>query len=127
VQLKLAGVDDVLGAASGTGTLVLVGRSTFSTSAESAATNVEVPIDFPFSMVGGQAHLRTSVNARLIAQDTCLRTDHSVEWISVSIFDSTGNLFARPGLYLAGLANGPGTTPLSPSGAFLDGFDGLVD
>ncbi len=109
VKLKLRGVVDAAGPASGTGNLNTVGRATIrdrqgtpsNTSDDLDMTVVDFPAAFAFTLDDGSASVKTTVNTLLngIGQPG-LPECSSVTLVEVDVTDENGDRFAEMGLLL---------------------------
>ena len=109
VKLKLRGVVDAAGPASGPGTLSTLARATLrdrqntpnTTSDDVPMTVVDFPAPFGFNLENGSASLKSSANALLngIGQPG-LPQCASVSLVDVSVVDENGNRFAEMGTLL---------------------------
>ena len=110
VSLKLKGIIDNAGPVDGNGSLEAVARATLrdrngtpgNNADDVPMTVIDVPVSFPFSVIAGQAKLKTSANVALqgSAIPTSLPKCASVDLVDVNVFDEQGNTFARMGVYL---------------------------
>ncbi len=102
IKVKLKGVlaDDTV-PASGTGNLATVARATFNDRSGGDMTVVDFPANFPLTVSGGKANVKTSADALLngISQPS-LPHCSSIETVSITITDVNGNTFANIGAFL---------------------------
>jgi hypothetical protein len=108
VTLRLAGIIDAAGPASGSGTLSTLSRATLRDRNGTPGNNgddvpmtvIDFPAPFPFTLANGQAKLRTSANVVLNGIGTSLPFCTSIEVVDLSISDENGNRFASMGTFL---------------------------
>lgn len=104
VTLKMKDIQDQAGdPASGLGKIVTLARATLNDPESGAVTVVDFPANFEFdmSLSPGKANVKTSTNALLngIGQNA-LPQCSAIETVSLSVSDTNGNTFARPGVFL---------------------------
>lgn len=101
VAVKLKGVLDAAGPASGTGALATVARATLDDRAGGSMTVIDFPANFTLPLAAGAAKVKTSADALLngIGQPG-LPPCTSIETVSVTVLDENGNTFANLGVYL---------------------------
>lgn len=101
VAVKLKGVLDAAGPASGTGALATVARATLDDRAGGSMTVIDFPAAFPLTLTAGAGKLKTSADALLngIGQPG-LPGCTSIETVSILVTDENGNTFANVGLYM---------------------------
>lgn len=103
VQLKLLGVRDASGPASGNGKLATLLRMTLNDRVNGDLTAVDYPVTFAFIMTGGKATLKSSIDTALNAAPTPhpgLPKCSSVELLATQVLDVNLNTFATTGLFL---------------------------
>lgn len=103
VELKLHGVFDGLGPASGTGRLVLYVRATLDDRVGGDMTIVDGLLSAPVSLALGNAAMKTSIDSMLNdapLNQPGLPACASLELLFVAVDDANGDDFAHAGLYL---------------------------
>jgi len=101
VLLKMKGIVDALGPASGNGTLAMVARGTFDDRNDGDMTLIDFPAVFGFTMTGGKVKLKTTVDAALnTLHQPGLPLCSSVEVLNIGVTDANGDTFANAGLFL---------------------------
>lgn len=103
VKLKLHGVFDGLGPASGTGRLVLVVRATLDDRMGRDMTIVDFLLNAPVPLTLGNAIMKTSIDSMLNEaplNQPGLPACASLELLFVAVDDANGDDFAHAGLYL---------------------------
>jgi hypothetical protein len=109
VALKLKGVVDAVGPASGTGILSTLSRATLrdrngtpeNHGDDTAMTVIDFPAGFGFTLTSGQANLKTTANALLTAESIPgLPHCTSIELVDLGVNDENGNRFADIGTFL---------------------------
>lgn len=100
VSLKLNGVLDQLGPASGTGTLALIVRATLKDRMNGDMTVIDFPAGFGVPITDGKVSLKTTANSLLnnISQPG-LPGCSSLELVDIRVNDENGNTFATVGLF----------------------------
>ena len=109
VSLKLQGIIDVTGPASGTGAIATLSRATLrdrqgtggNNGDDQAMTVIDFPVSFPFDLIEGKAKLKTTANALLNpAGIGSLPHCTSIEVVDITVFDEVDNVFAHMGTFL---------------------------
>jgi len=106
VVVRLRGVIDNGGFATGSGFLATLARATINDRkpdgpGTTSMTVVDFPVNFPISLSGGKATLKTTADAQLNALGLSgLPPCTSIEIVDLLISDENGNVFANVGLYL---------------------------
>ena len=106
VKLRMSGVLDGEGFASGAGGLWILARVTFDDRTGGDMTVVDVPMGFPFTLENGRAALDTSMNVWWDADGhpgfpPCT----SLEILSIRILDENGDFFASAGSFVTPKTN----------------------
>lgn len=102
IQLKMSGIIDAGGAASGPGSLSTVARATLKDRMGGDMTVVDFPAGFGISAISGKISLKTSANQLLVTQlgQPALPGCTSIEVVDVKVVDENGNNFASMGTFL---------------------------
>lgn len=108
VSLKLSGIIDDAGPASGSGTLSTLSRATLrdrqgtspDQSDDVSMTVIDFPAPFPFDLIEGKAKLKTTANVVLNGIGTSLPHCTSIEVVDLFVSDENGNRFASMGIFL---------------------------
>jgi len=108
VSLKLQGIVDAAGPASGSGTLSTLSRATLrdrngtpnNHNDDVPMTVIDFPAPFPFDLIEGKAKLKTTANVVLNGIGTSLPHCTSIEVVDLFISDENGNRFASMGIFL---------------------------
>ncbi len=105
VSLNLEKIFDAHGVvANAPGTLAIVLRTTFDDRVGGEMTVIDYPFNFAFTVQGGQASLKTTVNALLNGMGKPgLPGCTSIEIVSAHVLDENGNPFATLGTFLPGV------------------------
>lgn len=101
IKLKLKGVlDNNTIPAAGNGFLATVARATFNDRTNGSMTVVDFPANFPVTVTGGQANVKTTADALLngISQPG-LPHCASIETVSITILDPNSSTFANVGIF----------------------------
>jgi hypothetical protein len=99
INLKMGGIEDSFGpVSSGPGTLFIVVRTSLDDRAGGSMTMVDFPFFFGFTVAGGKASLKTSLNVQLnLLGQPGLPGSFSMLLVDAQILDPNGNQFAAPG------------------------------
>lgn len=107
VSLKLQGILDLSGPASGNGTLSTLSRATLRDRNGTPGVNgddvpmtvIDFPAPFPFGITAGKGKLKTTANVVLNGIGTSLPKCTSIEVVDLSVSDENGNRFASMGIF----------------------------
>lgn len=101
ITLKLTGVVNLIGSATGTGSLAFYLRGTLDDRARGDMTEVDFPINVAFTMTGGKTTVKTTVDAALNdLPQPGLPHCSSVAVLAVLVTDPNGDIFADQGIFL---------------------------